>query len=384
MKIVIDARLYGLENAGIGRYVMNLINELQNLDKTNSYTLILRKKYFDQLKLAKRWRKILFDYRHYSLSEQIRLPSILRSENPNLVHFPHFNVPILYKGKFIVTIHDLLMHRQKGREATTLKPLAYYPKRIGYKKVFRHAVTRSARVIVPSKFVKNDLLGEYCLDRRKVVVIYEGVGEVNFERDENRAKEILQKYGINKDYFIYVGNAYPHKNLKRAIKAVVLLNKNIRKKGGKSTLFVIVTSRSEFAERLKGIVEGLGAQGFVKLLGFVPDDDLGTLYRNSLGFLYPSFLEGFGLPGLEAMKAGTLALTSDIPVFREVYKSKAIYFNQYDSPSIERAMRDVLEMDSKKRQGLIDEGQEFVKCYSWEKMAGETLKVYENEGSDCV
>jgi len=76
MKILLDARLYGLENAGLGRYAINLIRELQRIDKKNDYAVLLRKKYFDELKLGNNWKKILADFRHYSAKEQLLLPKI--------------------------------------------------------------------------------------------------------------------------------------------------------------------------------------------------------------------------------------------------------------------------------------------------------------------
>lgn len=174
MNILIDARLYGLENAGLGRYVVNLINELTQIDLKNNYTIVLRKKYFDSLVFPSNFKKILFDHRHYSLMEQLKLPSLINDVKPDLVHFPHFNIPILYKGDFIVTIHDILMHNQKGFEATTLNPINYLFKRMGYKYIFGLAVRQSKKIIVPSNAVKKDLLNYYKIGEDKVEVIYEG------------------------------------------------------------------------------------------------------------------------------------------------------------------------------------------------------------------
>ncbi len=175
MRIVIDARLYGLENAGLGRYTINLINELQKIDSKNEYLVLLRKKYFNRLNLTSNWKKIQVDINHYSLDEQIRLPRIINALKPDLVHFLHFNVPVFYKGKFIVTIHDLLMHKQRGLEATTLTPSRYFLKRLGYKFVFGNAVRKALRVIVPSRAVKDEVCYYYKLSPEKVIVTYEGV-----------------------------------------------------------------------------------------------------------------------------------------------------------------------------------------------------------------
>jgi glycosyltransferase involved in cell wall biosynthesis len=175
MRIVIDARLYGLENAGLGRYTINLINELQKVDNKNKYIVLLRKKYFNRLNLAPNWKKVLVDIKHYSLMEQIKLSGIIKKLKPDLVHFLHFNVPVFYKGRFVATIHDLLMHKQRGLEATTLTPSKYFLKRLGYKFVFSNAVKKATRIIVPSQAVKDEICYYYKLNPEKVVVTYEGI-----------------------------------------------------------------------------------------------------------------------------------------------------------------------------------------------------------------
>jgi glycosyltransferase involved in cell wall biosynthesis len=381
MRVLIDSRLYGLENAGLGRYVMNLIRELQNIDKQNEYILILRKKYYESLKLQNNFKKILGDVRHYSLLEQIKILRTINKENLDLVHFPHFNLPLAYKGKFVVTIHDMLMHRQKNKDSTTLPSYLYHFKRIGYKKIFNKAIFESDRIIVPSKSIKNEITEYYKIPGDKVVITYEGI-DGNIKPVTN-GEYIFKKYSIDAPFFIYAGNAYPHKNLKRAIEAVSGINNKYDRK----ILFLIASSRNVFVERLSRLLDD-ESKSFIKILGFVPDSELAFLYKNSLGFVYPSLSEGFGLPGLEAMSVGTLALVSDIPVFREIYQKAAFYFNPYDFSSIQKTMEDVYELDLKKRKLMIERGKEFVNQYSWRKMAQQTLSVYlevlSNESSNSI
>ena len=96
MKIVVDGRMYGLEHAGIGRYVLNLIHHLEKIDRKNHYFVLLKDKYYRQLEFKNpRFKKIRANYPHYSLAEQIILPLRLFSLRPDLVHFPHFNLPFL-------------------------------------------------------------------------------------------------------------------------------------------------------------------------------------------------------------------------------------------------------------------------------------------------
>lgn len=174
MKILLDARFYGLENTGIGRYTMNLLSEISKLDKTNNYVVLLRKKYYESLKLPGNFHKVLADTPHYSFKEQLGLSSIIKKENPDLVHFLHFNVPINYKGSFIVTIHDMTMHNQKTRSSNLLLPI-YFAKHYAYKQVFKHAVLKSQKILVPSQYVKDQLLGYFKIPKDKVIVTYEGI-----------------------------------------------------------------------------------------------------------------------------------------------------------------------------------------------------------------
>ena len=361
MKILLDARLYGLEHRGIGRYLINLISNLQKLDRKNEYVVLLRKKYFDTLKVPINWEKVLVDVPHYSFREQIVLPRVIKKHGANLVHFPHFNIPLFWRGNFVATIHDMTMHSQ-GRNASKLSFFRYYLKRLLYKLIFRKAVKRSKKVIVPSKAVKKELSSYFHVKEEKFVVSYEGVGSFPSGGD---GEKILKKYSLKKSkYFLYVGSTYPHKNLKLTAKAATRFNER-----NKSDIpFAISSSTDFFTKRL--------TKENAKLLGFVPDTDLGVLYRKSLAFIYPSLSEGFGLQGLEAMKEGTLVLASDLPIFREIYEDSAIYFDPEKVDSISTAMEKALSMDVKERNKIIENGKEYVSKYSWENMAKITLRAY--------
>lgn len=363
MKILLDGRLWGLENAGLGRYLMGLVEGLKH-DNKNHYVILLRQKYFDKLKFSGNWEKYLADFRHYSLAEQLNLPRIISEVKPDLVHFPHFNIPVFYNGPFIVTIHDLLMHKQKGLEATTLNAPTYFLKRLGYRTAIDKAIMRSKAIIVPSKSVKNEILSEYKVNQDKIIVIYEGVSkDLGFEDCQKPTDP----------YFIYTGNAYPHKNLRRLIETI----QNMNNKYTQKINLAIVSSRNIFIDRLNLLIRKIGAQDHVKLIGFVPDKNLGYLYKNARGFIFPSLSEGFGLPGLEAMKSGTIVLASQIPVFREIYQKHAIYFNQLDADSICNAILECLRMGDSERKKRIKDSQDFITRYSWVNMAKETLKLYE-------
>lgn len=370
MRIVIDGRMYGTEYRGVGRYVQNLVENLQKVDEKNEYTLLLRKKYFDSLRLRNNWQKVEADFSHYGLSEQAKLPRILKSIRHDLVHFPHFNVPLFYRGKFVVTIHDLIMHKGSGKKATTRARHLYLAKRFGYKKVFSHAINDSKKIITPSKYAKQDIVKNYKMAPEKVEVIYEGFDPM-IHFGQNLTSDKFKNLSGQK-YFLYAGNAYPHKNVKRLIEAIRYLNNDLEE----PIKLVLVVGNNHFSKKLSDFAEEIDAQN-VMFFDYVSDDELGWLYKNAISFVYPSLEEGFGLQGLESMANQTLLASSDIPVFKEIYKNAAIYFNPYDFSSIQKTLFDILNMKKSKRDEYISEGKKVVKLYSLEKMAKETLKVYE-------
>jgi len=372
MKIVIDARMYGLEHAGIGRYVMNLVSQLEKLDEKNEYIILLRKKYYQKLKFKnKRFKKVLVEIPHYSFKEQIFLPGILKKIKPDLTHFPHFNVPIFWQGKYVITIHDLIKHQSRGIETTTRPTPLYWLKYIVYQLTVFSAVKRAIKIITPSKWWKKELVKRYHLKPGKIMVTYEGAGEFLKKKPTISGSAALKKYGITKPFVIYTGSLYPHKNVLRLVEAIIRLNKQ-----GKRLSLVIACARNVFLERFKKEVEKAKGLSMVVLVGFVPDEELIALYQEAEAFVTPSLLEGFGLPGLEAMAAGLPVISSNASCLPEIYGQAAVYFDPLDVNDMAEKIKLIRE-DDKKRQKLKKLGLELVERYSWQRMAKETLRVYD-------
>ena len=258
MKIVIDARMY--QESGVGRYIRNLIENLKKIDKQNEYILFSP------------------DIKWYSIKEQIKLPKLLEDLKPDLVHFPHFNVPIFYRGKFVVTIHDLIHQHFKMQRATTHGPLIYKLKQFGYKKVFANAIKKAEKILVPSNFVKNQLVHDWGIDEKKIIVTYEAVDDKILE---------IKPGKLTDNYIFYVGNAHPHKNVEGLIKAFLKL-----KKDHKNLKLILAGHDHYFWQRIKK--EFQDPDIFYK--GYVSDKESVLLYKNALCFVMPSFEEGFGIP----------------------------------------------------------------------------------------
>lgn len=376
MKICIDGRL--INESGIGRYIRNLLKNLQLTDKENEYFILLKKIDLNKYQWGNNFKKVEADFGWYSATEQVKLPGILNKLNPDLVHFPHFNVPVFFKGKFIVTIHDLIHQHFAMKRATTLDPITYRIKQFGYHKVFTHAVKKSQRIIVPSNFVKSQLSKEWSVEASKISVTYEGVDDKIIDIKNKQKKslqiKILQKIGVRKPYIFYVGNAHPHKNIEGLIKAFRLIKSaEDNEKITKNLTLVLAGGDHYFWKKIKSEYR----DPFIIYPGYVTDDSLVALFSNAEAFVMPSFEEGFGIPVLESYATNCPVVCSDVGALTEVGGNGSKYFNPKNPYDIAQKIIKILT-DKKLKDELVSNGQKRLKEFSWKKLAEETLKIYLN------
>ena len=380
MKIGIDARFYGPVGKGLGRYTQKLIENLEKISAQgepvlggkNEYFIFLKKENFEEyIPQNKNFKKILANYRWYSLSEQLLFPKLLRKYNLDLMHFPHFNVPIFYGRKFVVTVHDLILIHFPTTKNSTLNPFFYKIKFLAYRFIISFALKYSKKIITVSNFTKDDILANYKkIKSNKIKVTYEACDDFCM-LSPDKDKEIIEKYGIIKPYIIYIGNAYPHKNLERLVGAFKEL-----KKTQKALSLVLVGKKDYFHIRLEKLVNERKIKDVV-FSDYVPDYHLDILQHNASAYVFPSLYEGFGLPPLEAMAKGVPVVSSDHPCMREILGKSAYFFDGKDEKSIAKAIEKVLTNDEL-RANLIRDGYQQIRKYNWKKMAQETLQIYEN------
>jgi len=179
MKIAIDARFINPENRGLSTYTRNLVFGLEHIDKKNQYYILLRNKDCATLKFHNpRFKKIKAESHWYGIKEQFLIPFILHKIKPDLTHFPHFNVPMIYNRPFITTIHDLILFAYPTKRASTLSTLTYTVKNRAYRAVIKHAVSKSKSIIAVSQSTSRDIQKFFPrIDSRKVTTIYEGADE---------------------------------------------------------------------------------------------------------------------------------------------------------------------------------------------------------------
>lgn len=362
--IVIDARLYGPKHTGIGRYTKNLLKSLTKLPNFKKYkfTLIIYKDLEEEIKkdLGDNFNYVTTKIRHYSLKEQLFLPFVLYSLKADLVHFTHFNKPILYFPKSVITIHDLIKHFFKGKNTTTHSQFLYKIKYIFYLFLIRVIVTRN-QIIVPSNFWREFLIEKYHLKKSQVVTTHEAVDPIFLAniKDEKPSE-------TNENYLIYTGNLYSHKNIKVILHALKKLPE-IKLK--------IICARSFFSEKLLKTVKKLHLKKQVELLGYLDDKQFKDVYKNALALVHPSLMEGFSLTGLEAMALNCPVISSNTSCLPEIYGDSVLYFDPYSSNDLVEKINQ-LKNNPELRKELINLGHQQLKKYSWDKTAKETMAVY--------
>jgi len=372
MRVGIDARFYGSVGKGLGRYTQKLIENLEKISTPygNQYFIFLRKENWEEYQpLNKNFTKVLADIPWYGIREQIIFPRILRKLNLDLVHFPHFNVPYFYSGKFVVTIHDLILFHFPTRRASTLSPLFYRLKLAAYKIVIKNAIKNARAILTVSEHTRKDILKHFKINPDKVFVTHEAVDLLPAIPSDLPRQEVLKKYGIMKPYILYVGNAYPHKNLDvlaTAFREVTRKHPLLR--------LVLVGKEDYFYRRLKKFVRDGKIKNII-FADFVSDNHLPVIYQEAQTYVFPSLYEGFGLPPLEAMREGTPVISSESSCLPDILGEAAYYFDPKATGEIAEAIEKAL-IDKDLREKLISAGRKQIKKYNWEKMARETLEIY--------
>jgi glycosyltransferase involved in cell wall biosynthesis len=360
MKIAIDARII---YTSTGRYVDRLLDHLQAIDSDNEYVVLLRREDYDKWNpRSKNFTKQIANYSPYTFGEQIGFAWKLYRLKADLVHFTMPQQPLAYLKKSIVTIHDLTLVKfiNKRNEGLLGKIYRHHIKPEVFKFTLWAGSKKATHVITPTDFVRNEVIDELSLSAEKVTRTYEAA-------DPLAAEPLKIDSLAGQKFILYVGNAYPYKNLQRLIDAVHNLNRPDLK-------LVIAGKPDFFHEELERYVQQRGIKGIV-FTGFVNDAELVWLYQSAQAYCFPSLSEGFGLPGLEAMQYGLPVAASNASCLPEVYGDAAVYFDPKDTNDIAKALVNVLD-DEKLRERLKKAGPERAKQFSWKKMAEQTLEIY--------
>ena len=381
MRIGIDISQLAYPGTGVAVYTDNLVKSLLALDKKNEYTL-----FFSSLR-----KKFLISNFEFLNKSQIANPNFQTKTfklPPTLLEFlwNRFHVVSIeiFTGPLdifhtsdwlepptkcpkVTTIHDLVVYKYPE----TFTPKGGHDIVSNLKRKLKWVKRESKLVIAVSENTKRDIVEILGIPEEKIRVVYEAADEVyNKQQTTNNIDKTKKKYGIKGDYILAVGTREPRKNLKRVIEAHEKLGISPPTGG----LKLVIAGKFGWGDQSSII----NHQSSIKLLGYVPKEDLAVLYSGAKVFVYPSLYEGFGLPVLEAMSCGCPVVTSNVSSMPEVAGDAAVLVNPESMEEITEGIKKAM----KEREDLVKKGLKRAKEFSWEKTARQTLEVYK-EAAIC-
>jgi glycosyltransferase involved in cell wall biosynthesis len=360
LRIAIDARAAAEVPAGRGRHVRELLRHLASLDAPHTFVLYARR----------RWRNTLvdddprFQWRIVAAGEPqwSALAAFHATRECDVVLATNsYLMAALARVPAVATVYDLAAFR---KDITLPRGAAFE------RLTLPLAVRRAARLLSISVATRDDLVARFPAAARKSDVV-ELAADPVFGVAAPDASPIAPTYGIEKPYVLALGTLEPRKNLPRLIEAFGRLPTALR---DAHELVLVGGSGWGTAEIHTSIARH---RDLVRPLGHVPDADLPGLYREATLFAYPSLFEGFGLPVLEAMTAGTAVVTSNLSSLPEVGGDAVRYVDPHDIGSISDALAALLS-DTAERERLAAAGRERAGRFSWERTARETLAAVED------
>ncbi|MEJ0072812.1 MAG: glycosyltransferase family 1 protein [Candidatus Saccharibacteria bacterium] len=358
MKIVIDARESGTTT---GRYIDKLIEHMHRIGTDHSVIILTKAERTDFFAgIAPDFVVIQTPFKEFTFNEQIGFRRQLNGLEADLVHFGMVQQPVLYRGRVVTTMHDLTTARFRNPDKD---PLVYLVKQQIYKWVNKKAARKSDAIIAISQYTKDDVVAFTHTNPDRVHVIYEAADLIT-------QKPVPVEGLESKQFIMYVGRPTPHKNLGRLIEAFTVLQK------ARPDLHLVLAGKKDANyERHARYVYEHDVPNVV-FTDFISDAQLRWLYEHCKAYVFPSLSEGFGLPGLEAMMHGAPVVSSNATCLPEVYGEAASYFDPLDISDMAAKIGEVLE-DPVLREDLIDKGKKQAAKYSWDRMAEQTLAIYD-------
>jgi alpha-1,3-rhamnosyl/mannosyltransferase len=362
IKLALDARK--LTDFGIGTYIAHLLSGLSGRPEYD-LTVIIRPEHERRIEaLAPNAEPLSVSARGYGAAEQVKVPAVLWRERPDLVHIPHFVVPLLSPGPVVVTVHDVipLFYPPRDRPQLATMYLRF---------MLRSVLRRARRVMTVSRNSRRDLVALFGADERRIDVVPNGVEDGLGERPPAAdLDQVKAEHGLRPPLILVVANDKPHKNLDGVLRAFELACRK-RKIPGQ---LVLVGGGGE-SHRLIRRAERLGIADRVRIVGRVSHDRLRALYHLSAVLLHLALYEGFGLPVLEAMRVGLPVVTSNLGAMRELGEGSARLVNPLDLAEVAETLEQVLVDDSLRRR-MVEAGLRRAEKLTWERTVEGTVESY--------
>ncbi|MDP2585409.1 MAG: glycosyltransferase family 1 protein [Candidatus Levybacteria bacterium] len=355
---------------GSGEYCYQLLVNLNKIDKKNSYIIYLPEAPTADLpEESENWHYKIIKPRKMWTLVGLSLEFLLRRSKPDVFLSPTHYLPIFAPSISLISILDTsYIHFPELFKSVDLTQLTKWTK---------YSAKKARSILTISQASKDDIIKTYGIPEKEVVVTYPGIKKVlSGGYKVLSMSQLEEKYGVKKDFILFVGTLQPRKNIARLIEAFSKFKTKDPRSKIQDLSLVIVGKKGWKFEEILAAPKTFGVEKKVKFLDSVTDEDLPAFYKNAVCFVLPSLYEGFGLPVLEAMQYGCPVITSNISSLPEAGGDAALYVDPLDANDIAKKLELVIN-DNDLRQKFIKKGYEQIKKFSWEKTAKETLSALE-------
>lgn len=356
-----------VKRTGVENYCRQLIESMKNhaLEEGERVVLYSNTKLDQELAVMPQgWSSSVLSWPPGRGWMSMRVSWEMLRRKPDVLFVPGQALPIVCPASTVTTVHDLAFARRPDLyEPKTKNRLVHVTKR---------AVKKAVRIIVPSQATKQDLIELYRVDSARVVVISEAVSNLYRFYTQEEARATLQKHRLGTNFFLVVGRLEKKKNVTNLVRAFELF-KNRRGMGDPFEIVFIGLPGYGYDE-MKKYFERSAHKEHIRQLGYLPDEEVAILTSQAIAYVFPSWYEGFGIPNLEAMAAGTPLIASDISVHREVVGDAGLLVPPAEPEAWAHAFERIVK-DGTLRHELRAKGAQRVKQFSWEKTAEQTWEV---------
>lgn len=368
-RFVLDTRTATNHFPGIGRYVSHLARHLVPLLASDEHLVLLHNPL-----ATTDWRLpatqknvtlVATAVSPFSLSQQWQIPRLLHQVNATIYHSAYYLMPYRPGVPTLLTLYDLIPQQFPQLVSPQARLLARLATRL--------ALHAGDHFLAISEATRREFLTRYPLDPARVTAVPLAADSQFKPQSETAVASLWQKMNLPKRYVLYLGINKPHKNLKRLVKAWKLVTQKLPD----TPPLLIAGAWDERYEGVKAAVARQSLNHHVQFIGRVADTDLPALYSGATLFVFPSLVEGFGLPVLEAMACGTAVACANSSSLPEVGGEAAAYFDPTDSEEIASVLVALLQ-DEQQQKAMAKRGLVQAEKFSWEKTAVATLAHYRN------
>jgi glycosyltransferase involved in cell wall biosynthesis len=373
LRIVIDVRDFG-----IGTYIHGLLHALAAIDQSNQYILVALPAHQDDegafSGLPPNFKTLVYRKTDSYASNHLAFPLFLHGLAPSLVHIPLNQVPLFMMEPYVVTVHDMASLLFDGGSGLRMQMRRF---------LLRRGLLRARRIMAVSEATRRDVHDALGIPADRIRLAYNAPNPDFFQpSDGERARGILKRYQIDYPFLLYAGNIRPQKNIPRLVEAFAVAREHLSRHPIYRDLHLIIIGDeiSRYPSVRRAVIQ-TRVEKSVRFLGFVPFEALRIFFESAALFVFPSLYEGFGLPPLEAMAAGTPVVASNVSSLPEVLGDAALLVNPENVFEIARAIQEAL-LDEDLRGDLIAKGKAQAARYSWDRTAREVLEVYRDVGAN--